>query len=124
MVAVYTTPFQVYAGDAWSQAFRMTVQPDPDDPATEPEDLSGYSDWACQWRSTAGAATAIDLTVDASDAATGVIVVRASGDVGAVEGQTREMGGNGVFDLEAVLAGETRTFIRAKTRWSLDVTRG
>lgn len=124
MVAVYSTPFQVYAGDAWSQAFRMTVQPDPDNPATEPEDLSAYTDWACQWRATAAADTALDLTVDASEAADGVIVVRASGDVGASEGQTRLMGGNGVFDLEAVLSGETRTFVRAKTRWSLDVTRG
>lgn len=117
MVATYSTPFQVYAGDAWSQGFRMTVQPDPEVDVTEAEDLSAYTGWASQWRATAPSTTAIDLTVDAADAATGVIVVRATGD------QVREMGSSGVFDIQAELSGDVRTFIRAKTKWTLDVTR-
>lgn len=117
MVAIYTTPFAVYAGDAWSQAFRMTIQPDPEVDETEPEDLSAYTSWAAQWRSTVDAETATTLTVDSSDAVNGVIVVRATGD------QVRAMGRSGVFDIQAVLSGATRTFIRAKTSWKLDVTR-
>jgi len=118
MVAVHTTPFAVTAGDGWSQGFRMTVQPDPEVEATEPEDLSAYTDWACHWRVTAAAATSIDLEVDATDAATGLIVIRATG------AQTRAMGSSGGFDFEAIgTDGEPRTFVRAKTRWTLDYTR-
>ena len=118
MVAWYTTPFAVYAGDAWAQAFRMTIQPDPEVDATEPEDLSAYTDWACQWRTTAASTNDIELEVDDTDADTGLIVVRATGV------QTREMGAKGEFDLQATgTDGEPRTFIRAKTSWKLDVTR-
>jgi len=117
MVAIYTTPFALYAGDDWSQGFRMTVQPDPEVDATEPEDLSGYTSWAAQWRPTVDGATPTELTVDSTDAATGLIVVRATG------AQVRAMGRSGVFDIQAELGGETRTFIRAKTSWKLDVTR-
>ena len=118
MVAWYSTPFAVYAGDAWAQAFRMTIQPDPEVDVTEAEDLSAYTAWACDWRPTDASETEIELEVDDTDAATGVIVVRATGI------QTRAMAGKGVFDLEAVgTDGEPRTFIRAKTSWKNDVTR-
>ena len=118
MVAWYTTPFAVYAGDAWSASFRMNIQPDPEVETLEAEDLSAYTDWACDWRPTDVSATEIALEVDDTDAATGVIVIRATGV------QTRAMAGKGVFDLEAVgTDGETRTFIRAKTSWKNDVTR-
>jgi hypothetical protein len=118
MVAVYSTPLPVKAGDGWSAAFRMTVQPDPDVDVTVPEDLSAYTDFASQWRASRPSTTAIDLTVDVTDVATGLIVVRATG------AQTRAMGASGGFDIEAIgTDGEPRTFVEAKTRWSLDYTR-
>lgn len=110
MVPVHKTALEVYAGDAWSQAFVFKTGDTPDD-------LTAWTGWACQWRKAARSATAIDLTVDASDAANGVIVVSATGE------QTREMGAGGVFDVEAVQDSTPRTFIRGSTSWVLDVTR-
>ena len=118
MVQWYATPTAVYAGDPMAFAFRVNIQPDPDVAVYAPEDLSAYTSWVSQWRPVVSSDTEIDLEVDATDADTGLIVVRASGvDV-------RAMGGNGVFDVQATgTDGEPRTFIRAKTSWKMDVTR-
>lgn len=133
------TPYNVYAGDAWSQSFEFGeytgyapaveagytgtlaewLALDPANADTwEPEDLSGWSTWSSQWRplATSADSLAISLTVDATDAAAGVVVLAAS------EAQTRAMNGNGVFDIQAALP-NVRTFARAKTKWTLDVTR-
>lgn len=118
-VFIDSTPYNVYAGDAWSQSFEFGEYTDPDDEGTwVAEDLSGLSSWSSQWRPTAEAAdsAAISLTVDATDAENGVIVVAASA------AQTRAMGVSGVFDIQAALP-SVRTLIRAKTKWRLDVTR-
>jgi hypothetical protein len=118
-VFIDSTPYNVYAGDAWSQSFEFGEYTDPDDEGTwVAEDLTSFGSWSSQWRPAADAddADAISLTVDASDAANGVIVVAAS------SAQTRAMGVSGVFDIQAATP-EVRTFIRAKTKWRLDVTR-
>jgi hypothetical protein len=138
-VFIDPTPYNVYAGDAWSQSFEFgeytgytaavaagyagTVAEwlalDPANADTwVAEDLSGLSSWSSQWRPTAESADslAISLTVDATAAATGVITL------GASEAQTRAMGASGVFDIQAALP-SVRTLTRAKTKWRLDVTR-
>ena len=118
MVQWYTTPVSVYAGDPMAFSFRVNIQPDPEVDAYEAEDLSAYTDWAAEWRPIVSSDTEIELEVDTDDAETGLIVVRATGL------QVREMGANGVFDVQAIgTDGEPRTFIRAKTSWKLDVTR-
>lgn len=116
-VFIDSTPYNVYAGDAWSQSFEFGEYTDPADEDTwVAEDLSSFGSWSAQWRVTADAETSISLTVDATDAANGVVVVAAS------SAQTREMGASGVFDIQAGTP-SVRTFIRAKTKWRLDVTR-
>lgn len=115
-VFIDPTPYNVYAGDAWSQTFEFGEE---DDAGTwVPEDLSSWGDWTSQWRPAADSpdADAISLTVDVTGAATGVIVLAATST------QTRAMAMSGVFDIQAATP-EIRTFIRAKTKWRLDVTR-
>lgn len=111
MVAILDTVFEVYAGDAWTQQFVLK-----EDEST-PMDLSSWGEWSAQWRATADSETAITLTVNASGAADGELVVSAT------EAQTRAMASNGVFDIQAADP-VVRTFIRAKTKWRQDVTRG
>jgi hypothetical protein len=120
-MAVYTDPerYDIYAGDAWSQDFEFGELADPTDPSSAwtADDLSGFSGWEAHWRVSDDATEPIVLTVDASQAAAGILTVSAT------EEQTREMGEAGVFDIQATLP-RVRTFLRARTRWTLDVTRG
>ncbi|GAA1915347.1 hypothetical protein GCM10009775_04790 [Microbacterium aoyamense] len=106
----YATPVEVYAGDGWAQTFRFKSN------ETTPEDLSAWIDWKSQWR--AGTRT-VDLAVDTSHAVAGEITVRATG------AQTREMGGDGIADIQAVetVDDDPRTFVRFRTAWRNDVTR-
>jgi len=116
-VFIDTTPYEIYAGDAWSQSFEFGSLTDPDDEGSwVGDDLSEWSDWSAQWRVTDSAMSEITLTVDATGAADGVLVLSAS------EAQTRAMAGNGVFDIQAATP-RVRTFLRAKTHWKQDVTR-
>jgi hypothetical protein len=112
VVAILDTVFDVYAGDAWTQQFVLK-----EDEST-PMDLSGWDDWSAQWRPAASSddSLAITLTVDATGAVDGELIISAT------EAQTRAMGSNGVFDIQAADP-VVRTFIRAKTKWRLDVTR-
>ena len=67
-----------------------------------------------------GATDAVDLVVDADAVADGVLVVHVAGaDTDAVTGRIR----SGVWDLQAVLGGDSRTFVRGSTTWRKDVTR-
>lgn len=118
-VPVVAEKLQVYAGDSWSQpfAFKVPVDPDADPIVLGPEDLSAFTDWQCQWRTSDAATEPITLTVDSTDKATGDIIVSATPE------QTRSMGRDGVADVQAVNGSETRTFIRFRTDWQRDVTR-
>lgn len=103
----------VYAGDPLVKEYRLR---DPDISEGVPgavQDLSAYT-FTCQWRRSASATEYIVLTVDTTDAATGVLVITATGV------QTAAMKGPGVFDLQSDSAG---TFLRGKTTWTPDVTR-
>lgn len=110
-VPIHTTPIPVYAGDSWSQSFTFKA-------GESPEDLTGWGDWECQWRPTADSTDEIVLSVAVSgDPTEGVIVVSATPE------QTRAMGQSGQVDVQAVDGSTVRTFIRFKTKWTLDVTR-
>jgi hypothetical protein len=104
----------IYAGDTtvWP-TYTFT------DEAQQPRDLvnEGWSFWTAQWRPKADAATFIDLVVDASQASTGVVKISASSI------DTALMGGNGVWDLQAISNGAVKTWVRGKTKWTEDVTR-
>jgi hypothetical protein len=125
-VFIDPTAKKVYGGDAWSQPYYFgdfeldadgnAVLDESGEPVGTREDLSTYGGWAAQWRTAANADEAITLTVDATDAATGVLLISAT------SAQTRAMGANGVFDIQASTP-EVRTFVRGKTKWTLDVTR-
>lgn len=100
----------VYAGDSLTfPAYVFTSSGDP-------VDLSGWV-LTAQWRRNPGSSTVIELTVDASEAGVGRVLLSAT------PVQTRQMGTAGVFDLQGVLAGEVKTWLRGSTVWLEDVTR-
>lgn len=100
----------IYAGNTWIQPFVFKV-------GGLREDLSAFTDWACQWRLGNTQGDPITLAVDASEAANGLITITATPE------QTRAMAGNGVCDFEAVDGSVVRTFVRFNTSWTEDVTR-
>ena len=79
-------------------------------------DVSGYEDWRCQWRRRVGDLSAVEVTVDASAAADGVVQLILSPE------QTRLVS-EGVFDVQVSYEGDPHTLIRGETRWMEDVTR-
>lgn len=121
-------PFEVYAGDQWSQSFElgdwMTDESGEyvlDEDGAQifvPEDVSAWPEWACDWRPDPSSETEIELTVDFTGAASGIIVVAAS------TAATRAMRVNGKFDIQASDGPENvKTFLVGKTKWRQDVTR-
>lgn len=103
----------VQAGDAWP-GFEFTVKDDQD----QPVDLSTWSNWQSQFRPTRGSGQKVDLTVDASNAATGTIAVSASGP------DVQQMGGSGGFDVQATDGGgQVHTFVEGDIDWIQDYTR-
>lgn len=115
MVAIYDPEDQdqwitIVRGDNWAQSFNAK------DDVGDPFDLSDWSDWTAQWRSTFDDETAYDLVV-VSGGVTGVLTVSAT------PVQTRAMGNkNGWIDIQAS-SPEVRTFIQARTHYRKDVTR-
>lgn len=102
----------VYAGDPMLLEYTMEGESDP-------VDLTGWA-FTCQWRRSRSSATALDLTVDDSDKASGVVRISATGE------QTTEMAGSGVFDLQGIEDGgdgEPFTYLWGATVWTRDVTR-
>jgi hypothetical protein len=78
----------------------------------------GWGTWRAQWREEPESAVAIDLIVDATDAATGTIRVSATAAL------TATMPRDGYWDLQALRgASEVRTFVWGATRFMNDVTR-
>ena len=104
---------QLRGGDDWSLA--LTLQQ-----AGSPVDLpaAGWTGWRAQWRPAAGSATVIVIDVDTSSASSGVLVLSQDGT------RTGQMGGPGVWDLEAKdSSGRTVTWLAGDTAWTQDVTR-
>ncbi len=119
-VPIVARRFQVIGGLPWAQTFRFTV-PILDEAGKmigkEPEDVSAYSGWASDWRATPGAAVDVELAIDTSQAASGLVTISATDE------QTLSMGGNGYFDVLAFLAAVPRGFVRGQTAWERVVTR-
>lgn len=77
-------------------------------------DYNAYEDWRAQWRRTERASEAIPATVVVG---TEFITVSFSHE------QTREMGGDGFIDLQAMNDSRVRTWFKAKAKYVWDVTK-
>jgi hypothetical protein len=103
----------VYSGDSWVFSCLFTREDGtPIDLITE-----GWTEWKSQWRPYAKSSEYINLDVNTTDAANGRISISMSRE------DTSSMTTDGVFDLEAVQAGATRTWVRGDVKFSKDVTR-
>jgi hypothetical protein len=106
--------WQIYAGDTFEQTYTFKTS------AGVVINLvtQGYTSWKSQWRPSRDSASYLDLTVDATSANVGQIVITADADV------TRAIDCPGVFDLQATDSnGVVRTFITGPVEWVEDVTR-
>jgi len=101
----------IYAGDTVQFPTYTFV-----DDQGEARNLSTYT-FTAKWRAHAAASEAIDLTVDQTNKATGVVGVSASAT------QTRDMAGSGVWDLQGTVGAVVETFVYGPTVWTQDVTR-
>jgi hypothetical protein len=114
MVAEVPT-VEIYAGDTaiWPV---YTFKDDDGNPRNLVQE--GWGSWEAQWRPKADSDMLINLVIDDSQANVGIIKV--------VAGSTKtvQMGGNGVWDLQAVNGSTVKTWVRGKTKWIQDVTRG
>lgn len=84
---------------------------------TTPRNLSAYT-LDAEWRATRAATSKVDLTVDDTDAATGVVLISGT----ATDSTT--MAGPGVWDLRATLGSEVEYLVTGATSWTQGVTRG
>lgn len=79
-------------------------------------DLTGRT-YAAQLRRSQNSATAIDITVDTTDAVTGRLVLRLEPAV------TEDLSGEYQWDLEQTVGGTVRTILAGKWTFAPDVTR-
>ena len=101
----------VYAGDTITfPTYTIT------DSAGTPVDLSAWT-WRAQWRYVATADVAVELDVDDSQAADGIIKISADST------DSRAMGRDGVWDLQGTQGSTVQTWIYGPTEWVEDVTR-
>jgi hypothetical protein len=102
----------VYAGDTFTQTFEFF---DDDEPVDFVAD--GWDDWVAQYRINPKATNFVAFTVDVSDADEGRITLSLSAT------QTRNLPGEGVFDLQATENNVIRTWLKGRIAVSQDVTR-
>ena len=108
-------PQNVQGGRYWP-GFTITIKDDQDQPIDLP--AAGWANWRAQFRPQRGSAQVVDLTVDVSQAASGIIGVSAS------SVKTQQMGGSGKFDLIADDgAGEPWPWVEGDIDWVQGVTR-
>ena len=81
-----------------------------------PADLTGRT-YAAQLRRSRNAADAVDITVDATDAATGELVLRLEPDI------TETLTGEYQWDLQQTVGGTVRTLLTGRWIFDPDVTR-
>jgi hypothetical protein len=99
----------IVQGDTWAQSFLFSED-------GVPTDVSGWT-VAAQIRTTADAATDVDLTVSMAEAADGYITVTLS----AANSATLEQ--ENVWDMQRTLSGAVRTLISGKFTVKREVTR-
>lgn len=85
-------------------------------PAGEAVDLTGRT-FAAQIRRAVGAATAVDVDVDTTEGADGILILRVDEDV------TETLTGEYVWDLQQTLGGTVRTLLKGTWVFDADVTR-
>lgn len=100
--------WNIYAGDTFSQSYVFKT-----DGTAINLSSQGWSSWVAKWQPYQG--TGITLTVDASQASTGTIVITAT------PTQTEAMNGPGLWDLQASQGSTVRTWIRGKSQFIQDV---
>jgi hypothetical protein len=81
-----------------------------------PADLTGRT-YAAQLRRSRNAADAVDITVDATDAATGELVLRLEPDI------TETLTGEYQWELQQTVGGTVRTLLTGRWIFDPDVTR-
>lgn len=101
--------WDVYGGDTFSQTYQIT-----DSVSGAPINLSAWNTWLATWKPTLG--NPITLTVSTSNLSTGFFTVIAS------SAQTRTMDGPGIWDVQAVNSGVTRTWLTGKTNFTHEVS--
>lgn len=112
-VPIMPEPWQIYAGD--DEALQVTLRDDNCDRIS----LDGFTITAA-WRCSSCSDPEVQLRVDDSHAADGVITVFISGDQSSVDGGVIR---DGVFDIQTVKDGVTRTILRGNVAWMGDVER-
>lgn len=113
---VTTVPtITLYGGDTaiWPTYTFTDGQGHPRNLVTE-----GWGSWEAQWRPRAESSSSVHLSVDASNAANGVIKISCS----AVD--TGSMLTGGIWDLQATNGSTVKTWLRGKTKLVRDVTHG
>ena len=112
-VPLMPEPWPVYAGD--DEALEVTVR----DENCDRINLEGYEIKAA-WRCSPESEDEVQLGVDYSNAADGVLVVYISSEQTAIpDGPIR----CGVFDIQTKKDGVTRTILRGDLKWNGDVER-
>ena len=86
------------------------------DNAGNPIDLTGRT-WRAQIRRSPNSSTAVEVTVDTANAATGLLVLRLAPAV------TETMSGQYVWDLEQNIGGTIRTIFAGRWTFDPDVSR-
>ena len=105
-----TRDLTIYRGDDYAHTVTVT------DEAGDPVDVSG-STWAAQFRRHDRDETAVDFAIDATNAATGVIVHSLTA------AQTADLPARGVYDLQRTTDGEVETYLAGDVTVTGDVTR-
>ena len=112
MIPTEISPWPIYSGDP--ESMQLTFQNNDG----SIQDLTEFYDsYRAQWRRTPHNGVAIDVEVDDSQAAQGILRLELT------KAQTEAMNGPGVFDIEALMGADTRTILRGSTSWKQDVTR-
>jgi hypothetical protein len=104
---VVVPDWAVYAGDAFSQTYKIEV-------GGVTTDLRSWTLWKAAW-TPYQSGTPIVLAVDTADLTHGTITISATDE------QTRLMDGPGLWDVQAELNGGTRTWLRGKSLFTEDV---
>lgn len=105
--------WEIYAGD--DEALQVTVRDEECDRIS----LEGYEVTAA-WRCASCSEDEVELRVDVSEAERGVLTVHIDGEQTSIpDGPIR----SGVFDIQTVKDGVTRTILRGPVTWMGDVER-
>ena len=109
---IISAPWEVYAGDTESVVYSFV------DENGDPQDLSEYTNWACQWQRNANTTNSrMVFDLDLTKINEGEVRIDLT------PKQTRDMGGPGEFDLSVTIDGDPRTLLRGRTAWMEDISR-